>query len=452
VTSVDRLSAEDRLTLWSDALWPQDIGVVAILDGRCLLDPDGELRIETVREVLARRLHLVPRLRQRLHVPRRGLGWPLWVDDPAFDLAEHVQVRRLPAPGDEPQLLRVVEELRRQRLPAGRPLWAVWLLPGLPDGRIGLFVRLHHVVADGIAGMATLATLLDGTPDRAAPPEWRPAPLPSTGELLVDNLRRRAAELRRTGAALLRPTVTLRRVRSNWPAARELFLGRPGSRTSLDRLVGPDRNLALVRGDLEVVLGIAHAHDATVNDVLLTATAEGLRGLFRSRRESVEDVVVPIYVPVSLRDGQLGRAAGNRIGQMIVPLPLAAADPGQRLQLVAQESARRKALARPSLGAVFRSRVASGLMVKLIVRQRINLTSTDLTGPAIPLSFAGAPVLEVFPLLNLLGNVTLGIAGMSYAGRFGVLLVADADTVPDLEVLSTTLQRGLRALTTTAAG
>ncbi|MCI0687506.1 MAG: hypothetical protein L0Y54_09760, partial [Sporichthyaceae bacterium] len=94
---MERLSAEDQLMLWPDQLWPQDMGAIAILDGTRLLDPDGRLRIEAVRQAINGRLHLVPRFRQLLCVPQRGLGPPLWVDAPRFDLSEHVRVVPLPA-------------------------------------------------------------------------------------------------------------------------------------------------------------------------------------------------------------------------------------------------------------------------------------------------------------------------------------------------------------------
>ena len=88
---MERLTAEDRLMLWPDERWPQEIGALAVLDGASLLDPGGRLRIEAVRQAVEARLHLVPRFRQLLHVPRRGLGGPLWVDATAFDLADHVR-------------------------------------------------------------------------------------------------------------------------------------------------------------------------------------------------------------------------------------------------------------------------------------------------------------------------------------------------------------------------
>ena len=83
---MERLTAEDQLMLWPDEIWPQDIGALAVLDGSGLLEPDGRFRIEQVRQAIESRLHLVPRFRQLLHVPRRGLGRPLWVDAPAFEL------------------------------------------------------------------------------------------------------------------------------------------------------------------------------------------------------------------------------------------------------------------------------------------------------------------------------------------------------------------------------
>src|SRR5215467_2391287 len=193
---IERLSAEDRIMLWPDDVWPQDIGALAVLDGGGLVDPDGRFRIEVVREAVAGRIHLVPRFRQLLHVPPRRLGGPLWVDDPAFDLRNHIGVVAVPAPGDEAQLLLATEGLRRRRMDRSRPLWEMWFLTGLPDRRVGMFVRTHHSIADGIAGVATLAAFLDATPDaapdRAQP--WSPSPAPAEADLLADERVRRRRE------------------------------------------------------------------------------------------------------------------------------------------------------------------------------------------------------------------------------------------------------------------
>jgi hypothetical protein len=134
VWPVDRLTDEDQRMLWPDEIWPQEIGALAVLDGG-LAGLGGRVLVEAVREVIAARLRLVPPFRQLLYVPRPGLGRPLWVDAPAFDLADHVRVVPVPAPGDEAALLRAAEQLRRVRLDRSRPLWQMWLLPGLPEGR-----------------------------------------------------------------------------------------------------------------------------------------------------------------------------------------------------------------------------------------------------------------------------------------------------------------------------
>src|SRR5262249_36537577 len=145
------------------------------------------------------RLHAVPRLRQVLHRPRMGLGWPLWVDAPSFDVADHVRVHHVAAPGGEAQLLQACRELVRRPMNPARPLWELWLLPGPAGRRVGALLGLHRVVADGAAMAAAFGALFDLSADVPTPvaPPWRPRPAPTRGELLRDNLRRRRRELGR---------------------------------------------------------------------------------------------------------------------------------------------------------------------------------------------------------------------------------------------------------------
>jgi diacylglycerol O-acyltransferase len=445
---IDRLAALDQLMLRASQIWPQDIGALALLDGTHLLEPTGSLRIEAVREAIESRLHLVPRFRQVVHVPARGLGGPLWVDAPAFDLNEHIRVRPLPAGSGEADLLVATEQLRRQRLDPSRPLWEMWFMPGLPDERIAMFVRLHHSIADGMAAMATISALLDtvsGAPAAAAPP-WRPGPRPSARELLADSLTRHVRALAGAVSVLARPRATMRQLLAAWPAIRELLAEEPAPETSLDRMVGPGRNLALIRSTLDRVKQVAHIHDATVNDVLLAVTAGGLRALLRSRGEPVEGTTVRIYVPISLRRPVRGPQQGNVIAQMAVPLPLGVSDPDDRLRQIAADTAERKARPRTPLGKVFRGRVARRLMLKAVIRQRVNVTSASIPGPTVPLYLAGARVLEVFPVLPLIANEPLGVGALSYAGAFNIGVVADRDAYPDIDVFATGVRGELHDL------
>lgn len=444
---VDRISADDQLVLGADRLWPQDVGALALLDGGELLAGDGRLRMEHVRRVVAARLPLVPRFRRVLYDPTCGLGRPVWVDDPAFQIDAHVRTRRVPGPGDETGLLTTVAELRRTRLDPGRPLWEMWLLDGLPDQRLGLFIRLHHVLADGLAGVATLGAFLDPSPDVPSPPlePWSPQLMPDRRALLRDNARRRAEATSGGIRNLRHPGMLLRRGVGRWKALREVLIDDRTDPTSLNRLIGPDRTLALLHGDLAAARDTAHAHGATVNDVLLTATAGGLRALLDARDEDVQ--AVRAYVPVSLRPGlQVDPGEANLISQMVVPLPVAEADPRRRLELIAAETAKRKAVPRPSLGAMFGNPIVAALFLRLLRQNPVNVETSDVPGPAVPVYFAGARVLEVAPLVNLLGNVTLGVGALSYAGRLGIIAVADADTVADLPVFAGAAQADLDAL------
>jgi hypothetical protein len=218
------------------------------------------------------------------------------------------------------------------------------------------------------------------------------------------------------------------------PAIRELLAEEPATRTSLDRIVGPDRSLALIRTTLDEVKVVAHAHGATVNDVLLALTAGGLRTVLRGRGGSVEGTTVRTYVPVSLRMRVGGPQQGNLIAQMAVPLALRESDAADGLRRIAAETARRKARARTSLGLLIRGRIARRLMLVAVMRQRVNVTTASIPGPTAPLYLAGARVLEVFPVLPLIANEPLGVGALSYAGALNIGVVADRDAYPDLDV------------------
>jgi WS/DGAT/MGAT family acyltransferase len=449
---IERLSAQDLAALWWDSYgWPGDIGALIIVDGAGLAGRDGRFRIEAVRQAIGPRLHLLPRFRQLLYRPRRGLGWPLWVDAPSFELADHVRVFPLPAPGDQAQLLLACEQLRRQRLDPSRPLWEAWFLPGLPLGQVGLFLRMHHAMADGVAGVAAFGALFDLAADAAGPAgqPWTPAPVPSAGELLSDNLRRRTHGLGRALSNLADPIATLRRAQRTWPAWRETFTEQRAPRTSLNRPIGPDRRLAIIGSRLDLAKNIAHPCGATVNDVVLAAIAGGLRELLLSRGEPIGELVLRAMVPVSLHGKQAGHASGNQDGWMVVPLPIG--EPGhlRRLHLITAETAERKKNARPQVtSGIFRFALAQRALCHHLPRQRyMNISVSNVPGPPVPLYLAGAPLLEVFPLVPITGNMTLGIGVLSYAGQLNITAVADRDGCPDVDVFADGLRSALDDLT-----
>jgi diacylglycerol O-acyltransferase / wax synthase len=225
-------------------------------------------------------------------------------------------------------------------------------LPGLPDGRLGLYFKLHHATTDGAAGVAAVGALLDFTaePTALSTPRWTPAPIPTPPELLYDTWRRRRQALGRARSSLTDPTSALRRSRSVVPMWREFFAERRAHRTSLNRPIGDGRQLAIIRGQLDLTKQIAHVHHATVNDLVLAAVAAGLRDLLRARGERVEELVPRAMVPIALRATQPGQVDGNRDSAMIAPLPIGEPDQVRRLQLIAAETADRRHKTRPQGG------------------------------------------------------------------------------------------------------
>ncbi|HET7247442.1 MAG TPA: wax ester/triacylglycerol synthase family O-acyltransferase [Streptosporangiaceae bacterium] len=421
---------------------PMHVAALARVERAPLCDAGGRLQLETVRAVVEGRLDLAPRLRQVLVRPRPGLGRPAWADDAHFDIGHHVRTRPVPAPGGEAVLLAVCAELNEPPLDRSRPLWELWLLPGAADGTIGMLIRLHHAVADGIAAIALMGALLDTTPAAPAPAAspWRPVPAPSTWQLFTDNLRRYAGDLAAAAAELGHPARVVDRLGSRVQQMRLLAGEGRAPRLSLNQPAGTHRRLLLARADLAQAKAAAHAHGATVNDLVLAAVAGGAHRLLAGRGELRPGLVLKASVAAAARDPADLAASGNRAAIMLVPLPVGEPDPGRRLSQIAQATRERKCHPPYQPGG----RIAQRWMVHVMSRQRlVNLFTSNLPGPPQPLYFAGAQILEIFQAGVVQGNVTIAVGVLSYAGQLNFTIVGDADAVPDLKAFADGLTQAL---------
>ncbi len=310
---IERASPDDLMMLACDVgPVPLQVGGVLVMDAGPGFDAAA------ARAAIAARIAAIPRLRQRLCRVPFGCGRPVWVDDPAFDLSAHVRSATCPPPGDETALLEVAARILTEPLPRSRPLWSATVVTGLAGGRAALVLVFHHVLADGIGGLAALASLIDGAPCPAEPDGGFPRRIPSARQLAAD-----AASERR--AALARLRITPGTLRSALMEARPVGLLAP--RTTLNAPVSARRRVTLVRADLDRVHAAARRHGATINDVALTAVARALRETLAGRGERLDDVVVSVMVA--------GRAAtgpddlGNVVGVMPVRIPAGGQRPGQ---------------------------------------------------------------------------------------------------------------------------
>ena len=203
--SEDRLTALDASFLHlEDASSHMHVASVMLFEG----DPPP---YDELLESIDRRLHLVPRYRQKLAYVPLGQGRPRWVDDPHLNLRYHVRSTALPSPGCEEQLRNLAGRVFAQQLDRDKPLWEIWLVEGLEDGGFAMLSKTHHALVDGISGVDIVTVLFDTSPEPAAPPDpgqrWLPRPLPSGAQLLGEALVERATvpgELARTVRAVFR--------------------------------------------------------------------------------------------------------------------------------------------------------------------------------------------------------------------------------------------------------
>jgi WS/DGAT/MGAT family acyltransferase len=271
----ERLAARDAAFLdMEDGHATMLLGAVLLVERASLVRPDGSFAAAWVRALVASRLHRVPRFRRRL-VGLPG-GARAWVDDPCFDLDYHVRHVALPHPGDDRQLAALAGALFSQRLDPQRPLWELWLVEGVADGRWAVVCKMHHCLVDGIAGVSAIATLLlNPVPDETVRPPrpWTPAPAPSALRVYVDELARRLPD-RTALVDGVRAVLTSESAGLGFAARALRSMAKqfvdavaPATETPYNGDVGPDRRLAWARVELGVVEEIRAALGGTLNDV-----------------------------------------------------------------------------------------------------------------------------------------------------------------------------------------
>lgn len=429
---IDRASSDDLMSLASDrGSAPMQVGAVLMLDVGRGFEP------ERLVQAIEQRLPAIPRLRQRLVRVPFGCGRPIWVDDANFRITEHMSIVRCPTPPGLASVLEVAAGLIASRLPHDHPLWRASLITDVGGGGAALVIVYHHVLADGIGGLAVLAALA-GAP--SVDPRF-PRSGPSRGELARDAARDRVRAVTRLPSALARLAQAAIQL---GPALRT----RP-PRSSLNRPTGQRRRFATVACALDRVHETAHRHDATVNDVVLSAITGALHRLLAERDELAETIVVS--VPFSSRGSAAASGLGNASGVIPLRLP-ATGDPAERLNVVAgiTRTAKRSApgASTAMLGPGFRLLARIGLYQRFIDHQRLIQTFvSNLKGPQNQLTIGGWPVVAVVPLSVAVGNVTVSFSVLSYCGTLTISLAADPDTCPDLDRLRQLLERELDDVT-----
>ena len=459
MTGSERLSSLDASFLYLERpAVHMHVAGLSVLDPR----PDGPLLFDDVRRVLEARIHLAPRLRQRvLHVPG-SLGRPLWADDDRFDLEFHLRRSALPEPGGHDELSDAVGRVLSRQLDRAKPLWELYVFEGMEKGRTAILLKLHHAMADGIAGMAIGSVLFDlesGTA-RGEPEPWQPVPAPRPADLLAGALEQAVRDPIDTLRTVIdAPSRAIEVVADTVSGARAIAgMGRRPE-GPFDVQIGPNRRFAMAEAPFGRLREIRAKLGGTINDVVVTAVAEGLHDLLRLRGEPVRDRQLRLMMPVSVRASSADAGDGNRVAPAFVDVPVGPMGPRGRLARVRRATAELKdsgmaeradqlialgAYAPPALHAAAARFASRGRWFNLVV--------SNVPAPQTPMYLAGAPLLASYPSMPLGENAALSIACTSLGGTMAFGLTADWDAVPDLEVLSRGIERAIDRLTDAARG
>ena len=467
MATFDTLSAFDAQFLyWDSDATPMNMGNLCIFEGGPLFDESGSFRLEDVRRAIASRLHLVPRYRRRVLEVPGGFAHPVLVDDPNFDIANHVRLVRLPEPGDERRLKEAFARAHEGMLSHDRPLWEITFIEGLEDGRVGMVQKIHHAPFDGATTVEVMSLLFASTPAHAEiePPPWRPEPPPDPLSLVGAKWGEQVMTFWKGmfGGAV---------AATNGPQAlgeiaeAVASLGRipQPPPTSLNRPVGPRRRFEWITttlSDAKEIRGLVPG--STVNDVMLAAVAGGLRDLLAGRGEHVDALVLQVMIPVSLRAGTGSgpTVAGNQLTGFVAPLPVCERDPVRRLERIhastreLKESGQARGIQLMTQTTDFAPASLMAAAGRAAIEQSsfMNLTVTNVPGPPNELYLLGAKMLELNPMVPIGNQLTLNVAVESYAGKLSVGLAADADANPDLEVMRDGIARALEELLGRARG
>jgi WS/DGAT/MGAT family acyltransferase len=417
------------------------IGSVAIFEAAPLMKEGEGLDIDRVLEFSDAALQKNPRFRQRIAtIP--GLQHPVWIDDEKFNLAYHVRHVALPAPGDERRLKRLAGRIMSQQLDRGKPLWELWFVEGVEGGRFAVISKVHHAMADGIAGADLFSALTGPDPDYVpeARGRWIPRPAPSGRKLLLDEVSRRAVAplaLMRGGCGI--GDLSVREALTGVREAVSSGFSSRASESPLNTAIGPHRRFDWARFDLSAVEQVRGRLGGTLDDVVLATVAGAVRAFLRGRGIRVEDIDFRAVLPAGRRADESRAGLGGRGSGLLARLPLDEPDPSTRLRRVIETTSEVDDSKQALGGAAIRD-FADSLVPDLVAQlARIaarssgaNMVVANLPGPSRRVYLLGTPLLAVYPLVPLAPTHTLGVALFSYAGSLYWGFNSDWDELPDL--------------------
>ncbi|MCB0987451.1 MAG: wax ester/triacylglycerol synthase family O-acyltransferase [Microthrixaceae bacterium] len=463
---MERISAADAAFLYMEnPVIRMHVTGVLVLDPSTM--PDG-YSFETFRAHLLSRLPRIPVFRKRLLASPLGIDHPVWVDDPDFDIDNHIHQTDLGGAATAADLADWVGDFASHPLDHSLPLWDMHLIEGLADGCIAMATKIHHVAVDGTTGTDFMTELIDLAPDRseAADPEpFEPPRLPGQARLLLGAVASRATDPLRGARALGRSAASAGRLARGMVVKGDdaATMARPfdAPRTFFNRSLTSRRSVAFGSVPLADVKKVKDTFGTTVNDVVLTACTRALRSYLADHGQELERPLV-VSVPVSVHGRTADPRATNQVSNMFVRLPVHLGDPVEQLRAVQADTRDAKVvhgvLSADIIGDVTELtppaviRMGSRLYSSAGLADRLtpihNLVISNVPGPPIPLYIAGAQVKGVFPFGPLVEGAALNITVLSNLTNVDIGIIACPDVAPDIDHLVDGIIDGAKTLLT----
>jgi diacylglycerol O-acyltransferase len=446
--------------------------------------PGGVLTLDAIRATIEERLHLLPPFRWRLAEVPLGIDYPYWVDSTDFDLDFHLRELALPSPGDDRMLAEQVARIVSRPLDRNYPLWELYLIHGLQDGRVAVLTKFHHAAVDGASGGEALSVLLDPSPhgreiaprpDGGRDGEAMPSQLALLGRGIAGVPAQPLRMLRTLPRILphLDQVPTMRHMPGTGTVAsvsRRIVNARPrlrtrdggvlegrnvhAPRTMLNGPISPHRRLALTRQSLDEIKRIKNHYGVTVNDVVVAICAGALRDWLLDLGE-LPDAPLTAMIPVSVRTAEQTGTYGNRVSTMLVEIPTDEADAQRRL-LRAHEilraakehhSALPVTVMQDANQIVPPALMARAARVTTLVAARhpteapVNTVISNVPGWREPQYLAGARLEALYPVSAIMDGIGLNLTVMSDADGLNFGVVADRELVDDPWPLAEALSR-----------
>lgn len=441
-----RLSGSDAAFLYLERREiPLNIACVALFDGPI-----------PFREFVANidsKLDLIPRYRQFVVPPPFNLGYPTWEFDPKFHIERHIFRVRVDEPGGEAELEALAGRLLSQRLKRGKPLWEIHVVEGLRDGRGALIARIHHALADGVAGAALLKIMFDPTPEGShtiRKPRTRPAAPSRVEHTLAEQIGGAIQSALENAVAAEAGLLSLAEglLSDRGKGALQEFatllpeLLKPPERFVFNKPCSGERKFCWTEVDFREVQAIRAALGGKINDCILSVVVRAIARYIRMHGEKVNGRFLRVVCPVNLRGGEQGESLGNRITFLPVVLPLDVRDPVEMLHAVATRMEIMKGVHAAELVSIFASCLGSapapvqelfwrGIPLVPLPLPLLNIICTNVPGSPSPLYTVGRRLVASYPQVPTGYELGLAVAVQSYDGKFFFGVTADAHVAPD---------------------